>query len=157
PAPPPPRSLTELPTCPVCLERMDEAATGLLTIICQHVFHCSCLTKWKDSSCPVCRYTQHSSTRSRGRRFSTTTRGDSEDLETEDDEEEEAFCYTCHANSNLWICLICGNIGCGRYDEAHAFSHYKETSHAYAMDIDTQRIWDYASDNYVHRLLQSKS
>src|SRR5204863_9057009 len=38
-------SLIELPTCPVCLERMDET-TGLLTIICQHVFHCTCLQKW---------------------------------------------------------------------------------------------------------------
>lgn len=25
------------------------------------------------------------------------------------------------------------------------------------MDIDTQRVWDYAGDGYVHRLIQSKS
>lgn len=80
-----------------------------------------------------------------------------EDDDEEEEEEEEQFCSTCHANSNLWICLICGNVGCGRYDEAHAFSHYQETSHSYAMDIDTQRVWDYAGDNYVHRLLQNKS
>lgn len=52
--------------------------------------------------------------------------------------------------------LVCGNVGCGRYDEAHAFSHYVETSHCYAMDIDTQRVWDYAADGYVHRLIQNK-
>lgn len=52
--------------------------------------------------------------------------------------------------------LVCGNVGCGRYDEAHAFSHYLETSHCYAMDIDTQRVWDYAADGYVHRLIQNK-
>lgn len=139
PAPPPTPSLLELPTCPVCLERMDET-TGLLTILCQHVFHCACLSKWKDSSCPVCRYTQGPGIRERN-----------------DDEDEDECCGTCGAVNNLWICLICGNLGCGRYDDAHAFEHYKETSHCYAMDIETQRVWDYVGDGYVHRLIQNKA
>jgi BRCA1-associated protein len=33
----------ELPTCPVCLDRMDATVTGLLTTICRHTFHCNCL------------------------------------------------------------------------------------------------------------------
>lgn len=53
--------------------------------------------------------------------------------------------------------LICGNVGCGRYDDAHAFAHYEQTSHAFAMDIATQHVWDYAGDGYVHRLIQNKS
>ncbi|KAL7266098.1 hypothetical protein RUND412_011369 [Rhizina undulata] len=138
PVPPPTPNLLELPTCPVCLERMDET-TGLLTILCQHVFHCACLSKWKDSSCPVCRYTQSPS---RFRR--------------EEDPEAET-CNVCGADENLWICLICGNVGCGRYDDAHAFAHYEATGHSYAMDISTQRVWDYVGDGYVHRLIQNKS
>jgi hypothetical protein len=39
----------ELPTCPVCLERMDTSITGLVTVPCSHTFHCMCLTKWGDS------------------------------------------------------------------------------------------------------------
>lgn len=39
----------ELPTCPVCLERMDSAQTGLVTVPCAHTFHCMCLSKWGDS------------------------------------------------------------------------------------------------------------
>lgn len=39
----------ELPTCPVCLERMDSAVTGLVTVPCSHTFHCTCLSKWGDS------------------------------------------------------------------------------------------------------------
>ena len=39
----------ELPTCPVCLERMDSAVTGLVTVPCSHTFHCACLSKWGDS------------------------------------------------------------------------------------------------------------
>lgn len=141
PLAPPTPSLIELPTCPVCLERMDET-TGLLTIICQHVFHCTCLQKWKGSGCPVCRYTLDDFGR-RGQGMDTDV-GPSE-------------CSVCHSEVNLWICLICGNIGCGRYDGAHAFAHFKETSHAFSMDLATQRVWDYVSDAYVHRIIQSKS
>ncbi|KAL4752871.1 hypothetical protein BDW72DRAFT_51819 [Aspergillus terricola var. indicus] len=141
PLAPPTPSLIELPTCPVCLERMDET-TGLLTIICQHVFHCTCLQKWKGSGCPVCRYTQDD--------FRKTSQGfpfDDGDVE----------CSVCHSDVNLWVCLICGNVGCGRYDSAHAFAHYSQTSHAFAMDLSTQRVWDYVGDAYVHRIIQSKT
>ncbi|OMP86486.1 RING finger protein ETP1-like protein [Diplodia seriata] len=142
PLPPPTSSLVELPTCPVCLERMDET-TGLLTILCQHVFHCACLEKWRGSGCPVCRYTQNDSLIARGY--------------ASDGEGPENECSVCGTSSNLWICLICGNIGCGRYDSAHAFQHYEATSHSYAMDIATQHVWDYAGDGYVHRLIQNKA
>ncbi|CAK1365392.1 unnamed protein product [Cercospora beticola] len=144
PMPPPPPNLLELPTCPVCLERMDET-TGLLTILCQHVFHCACLEKWRGSGCPVCRYTHAPSYT-----FPYPRPGGPED------EEQETMCSVCAGTENLWVCLICGNIGCGRYDSAHAYAHYEETSHCYAMDINTQHVWDYAGDGYVHRLIQSK-
>lgn len=145
PLAPPPPNLLELPTCPVCLERMDET-TGLLTILCQHVFHCACLEKWRGSGCPVCRYTHSPSyTFPYPRPDGSVAEDDSEPL-----------CSVCAGTSNLWICLICGNIGCGRYDDAHAYAHYEETSHCYAMDINTQHVWDYAGDGYVHRLIQSK-
>ncbi|KAJ5549861.1 BRCA1-associated 2 [Penicillium sp. DV-2018c] len=141
PLAPPTPALIELPTCPVCLERMDET-TGLLTIICQHVFHCTCLEKWKGSGCPVCRYTQDDC-----RKSNAGLKPDQEPQE----------CSVCHSDQNLWACLICGTIGCGRYDGAHAFDHWKETSHAFAMDLSTERVWDYVGDAYVHRIIQSKT
>lgn len=63
----------------------------------------------------------------------------------------------CSSTTNLWICLICGNIGCGRYGRAHAHSHYEQTTHLYALELETQRVWDYAGDGYVHRLIQNKA
>lgn len=58
---------------------------------------------------------------------------------------------------DLWICLICGHVGCGRYREGHAVDHWHETEHAYALELESQRVWDYVSDGYVHRLIQSKT
>ncbi|KAJ5772921.1 hypothetical protein N7457_007817 [Penicillium paradoxum] len=141
PLAPPTPALIELPTCPVCLERMDET-TGLLTIICQHVFHCTCLQKWEGSGCPVCRYTQDDC-----RKSNAGLKPDQEPQE----------CSVCHTEENLWACLICGTIGCGRYDGAHAFDHWKETTHAFSMDLTSQRVWDYVGDAYVHRIIQNKT
>lgn len=71
--------------------------------------------------------------------------------------DEPAECSVCRSELNLWVCLICGNVGCGRYDGAHAFAHYKDTSHAFAMDLASQRVWSYVGDAYVHRIIQSKT
>ncbi|CAL5361577.1 unnamed protein product [Camellia sinensis] len=140
-----PASSTEQPTCPVCLVlrgngvywfalcfmRLEQDMSGILTTICNHSFHCSCISKWADSSCPVCRYCQQ--------------------------QPEKSICFVCQTSENLWICVICGFVGCGRYKEGHSIRHWKETQHCYSLELDTQRVWDYAGDNYVHRLIQSKT
>lgn len=127
----PPTGLTEIPTCPVCLERLDQHISGILTTVCNHSFHSSCMSKWTDSSCPVCRYCQQ--------------------------QLENSTCSVCSTSENLWICVICGFVGCGRYKSAHAINHWKETQHCYSLELETQRVWDYVGDNYVHRLIQSKT
>lgn len=125
--------MTELPNCPVCLERMDESVDGILTILCNHAFHMECLDKWGDTSCPVCRYCQTP------------------------EEVADNRCMKCGSQESLWICLICGNIGCGRYVGLHAYRHFQETQHTYAMELGNNKVWDYVGDNYVHRLVQNKS
>ncbi|XP_045609379.1 BRCA1-associated protein isoform X2 [Procambarus clarkii] len=123
---------TELPNCPVCLERMDESVDGILTILCNHSFHGECLAKWGDTSCPVCRYCQTP------------------------EETPDQRCSLCGAADSLWICLICGHVGCGRYVGGHAHRHFMETNHLFALQVGNNRVWDYVRDNYVHRLLQSE-
>ncbi|MEQ2216418.1 hypothetical protein XENOCAPTIV_015877 [Xenoophorus captivus] len=54
---------------------------------------------------------------------------------------EDASLYSLQ---NLWICLICGHIGCGRYVSRHAYKHFEETQHTYAMQLTNHRVWDYA-------------
>ncbi|XP_030759634.1 BRCA1-associated protein [Sitophilus oryzae] len=133
----PPPGHTELPMCPVCLERMDESVDGVLTILCNHAFHASCLEKWGDSTCPVCRCVQSP------------------------EQAETSECEKCGkiapSPDALWICLICGHVGCGRYLGGHAASHYIESGHCYALQLGSHRVWDYKGDNFVHRLLQNKA
>jgi BRCA1-associated protein len=135
---------TELATCPVCLDRLDSDVSGLFTIPCQHTFHSSCLSKWKDNTCPVCRYSNKI--------------GDMDtDLSMNNSLESSEKCIDCGISENLWICLICGNVGCGRYDQKHAITHWKDTGHCFAMETNSQRVWDYAEDGYVHRLVQNEA
>ncbi|MCL7025871.1 hypothetical protein MKW94_004139 [Papaver nudicaule] len=70
---------------------------------------------------------------------------------------EKSKCSICETLENLWICVICGFVGCGRYKEGHAITHWKETQHCYSLELETRRVWDYVGDNYVHRLIQSKT
>ncbi|UYV64323.1 BRAP [Cordylochernes scorpioides] len=123
----------EAQTCPVCLDKLDDNVAGVLTILCNHSFHSQCLAQWGDTSCPVCRYSQIPELC------------------------QDNLCFTCSSQESLWLCLICGNIGCGRYVEGHAHKHYLESHHTYAMHLENSKVWDYAADNYVHRLVQNKA
>lgn len=38
-------------------------------------------------------------------------------------------------------------------EHCHSYLHYYETGHAYALEVSTRRVWDYASNAYVHALL----
>ena len=104
-------------------------------------------------SCPVCRYSQTLLSSYRllldrhvpGIPFADPTSS------------SQSICSSCSSTTNLWICLVCGNIGCGRYGQAHAQAHYQSTTHLYALELETQRVWDYAGDGYVHRLIQNKA
>ena len=40
--------------------------------------------------------------------------------------------------ADLWICLICGHVGCGRYRGLHAAAHWQESGHGYALELETQ-------------------
>ncbi|UKZ76677.1 hypothetical protein TrVFT333_004386 [Trichoderma virens FT-333] len=116
PFPPPTPNLVELPTCPVCLERMDET-NGLMTVACSHVFHCTCLQRWKGTGCPVCRFTNPSDERDPSNPYS------------------QPF---------------------GGYKGGHAKDHWKDTAHCFALELETQHVWDYAGDMWVHRLIRDK-
>lgn len=55
----------------------------------------------------------------------------------------EAHCNDCSLSANLWLCLICGSLGCGRknYDgsggNGHAIAHFQNTGHALVVKTGT--------------------
>jgi len=126
-----PSNGTELPYCTICLERMDESVSTVMTILCNHKFHSSCLAQWEDPTCPVCRYVQTP------------------------EAAHDQICLDCQSTDDLWICLVCGYVGCGRYAGGHAHAHFLNTEHCYSMQLGHNRVWDYVGDNFVHRLVQN--
>jgi ubiquitin carboxyl-terminal hydrolase 5/13 len=54
-----------------------------------------------------------------------------------------AHCSQCELDKNLWLCLTCGNLGCGRrqYDgsggNGHALEHFTQTGHALSCKLGT--------------------
>lgn len=127
---------------------MDDT-NGLMTIPCSHVFHCTCLQNWKGAGCPVCRFTNTpglEGTPDDARNPCSQPFGSS----------VSNLCSVCDCTDDLWICLVCGNVGCGRYKGGHAKDHWKETAHSFALELETQYVWDYAGDVWVHRLIRDK-
>ena len=140
--------------CAVCLEAMDgtDEPTTIVTTVCNHTFHLQCLAKCQGSPCPVCRY-DHSGLNNQSL-FSQ--------------------CHLCATTAHNYVCLICGTVSCGglalpnghdvcavdassgQGPQSHARLHYEETLHAYALETETQHVWDFCGQGYVHRLLQNK-
>ena len=56
-----------------------------------------------------------------------------------------AKCQSCDLNENLWLCLTCGELGCGRKQwgpnappgNNHAITHFEATGHPLAVKMGT--------------------
>ncbi|KAG7286170.1 hypothetical protein NEMBOFW57_008475 [Staphylotrichum longicolle] len=107
----------------------------------------TCAT-WKGSGCPVCR--------------ATNPKPNHEHYDPNNPYSQPFgsgvanICNNCNCTDDLWICLICGNVGCGRYNGGHAKEHWKRTAHSFSLELETQHVWDYAGDMWVHRLIRDK-
>ncbi|KAL6576481.1 hypothetical protein OROHE_000262 [Orobanche hederae] len=111
-------------------ERLDHSTSAIKSTGCNHSFGCSCCCVTK-LSCPVCLLCE--------------------------EEDGKPSCEACGTTSNLWACLICGYVGCERCEGGHAFKHFEDKKHSYALEIKTLKISDYFGDKYVHRFNQTKS
>ncbi|KAF8628847.1 hypothetical protein AX17_005907 [Amanita inopinata Kibby_2008] len=54
-----------------------------------------------------------------------------------------AHCWACYLTSNLWLCLTCGNLACGRKQfgghdgNGHALTHFESTGHPVSVKLGT--------------------
>ena len=55
-----------------------------------------------------------------------------------------AHCIRCELKENLWLCLICGSLGCGRKQyggapggNGHGLNHFEETGHPISVKLGT--------------------
>jgi len=117
-------ALLELPSCPVCFERLDPSTIGLKPLRAEMR-----LPEWPNDSCPVCNY-----------------------LEGKPEQRKAVCCMKCGTRKSLWLCLLCGFAGCGRYVKSHARRHYHESSHRFSLDVESSRVWDYVGDKFVHNV-----
>lgn len=145
---------TQLPGCAVCLTRLEPSISGVVARACTHASACMCLSQDCSAGCRVCRVV--------GRRLSLAMATQATDASAPRpaearpprDEEAGPVCFMCSERQPLWICLVCGTTGCGRYASMHAHAHYVRSRHELALDLSTQRVWDYEGDRFVHRVME---
>ncbi len=176
----------ELPMCPVCLDCLDPLALGLFPepsteevleqrnasdiqlenseVTTSRDFsppgrrRCcqkrrrqgpGSLCAWSGSTCHVCKIL--SSTDPGKVRVGGVGAADHQ-------EAQKIFCNDgdCSIAHNLWLCLVCCHVGCGRYTNEHAKSHFSLTGHSYSLELSTGRVWDYYGDRFIHRILRKR-
>ena len=125
-----------------------------VTILCGHTFNWKCLIGYGNIedeeidetslTCPLCRFYQSPQ---------PITQCDACDV-TDD-------MYSQQKEKTLWTCLICGHVGClslgitmqdGSLEASHnghAYEHYQDSMHVYAMEVQSKKVWDFSKQDYV--------
>lgn len=155
----------------------EEDAHTIVTTVCNHTFHLECLAQCQGSPCPVCRYdhsglnneslfsqchvcgkTEHSyvclicGTVSCGGR--PVTARPAAGLDNAGDDSPICAPAAASATPSNAPPTFVGTVAEG--PQSHARQHYNQTLHAYALEAETQHVWDFCGQGYVHRLLQNK-
>eukprot|EP00049_Salpingoeca_infusionum_P002019 m.52988 g.52988 ORF g.52988 m.52988 type:complete len:477 (+) comp11345_c1_seq2:134-1564(+) len=120
-------------SCPICLDPIIPTKPTAVTP-CSHLFHAECLSQHVEETCPVCRKSLAY-------------------------QNLDSTCEECDTSKDMWLCLGCGHVGCGRVQwlgsedrsetQGHALEHYLSTSHRLARNVDSGRVWDYGQDCYL--------
>ena len=62
---------------------------------------------------------------------------------------EAWLCDSCEVSHDVWVCLSCGNVGCGRESEGHALKHFKDTKHPISLCLNSKHCFCYLCDDWV--------
>jgi len=141
----------------------------IFTTACTHSFHLDCFVKCQNAPCPLCRFDH--STLNDSLSSSCHACGSchqiyiclvcgivscqAEDTLTEVNiDPTSTWNHTLlqqqHHHSNHPSLDQDSNVS------GHARMHYQQTLHAYALEVESQHVFDFAGNGYVHRLIQNK-
>uniref|UniRef100_A0A6G1SCE3 Ubiquitin carboxyl-terminal hydrolase n=1 Tax=Aceria tosichella TaxID=561515 RepID=A0A6G1SCE3_9ACAR len=66
-------------------------------------------------------------------------------------------CQVCKSDRSPWMCVLCGQVHCGRYVNSHARKHFlNDNQHFLAICCHSRAAFCYACDDYVINDTQSK-
>jgi len=143
----------EIPSCPVCLHRIDPVRLGLPKPknyqLCSN--HCVTTTNLVDGRLVETCSNQRFLTPWPPPGHCTACHVIHDYWNPREDGHVEVFCNRCAMEETLWVCLTCGYVACGRYTNVHSVEHYQESHHRYSLELVTFRIWDYVTDEFAHR------
>uniref|UniRef100_A0A7S1YS01 RING-type domain-containing protein n=1 Tax=Ditylum brightwellii TaxID=49249 RepID=A0A7S1YS01_9STRA len=155
---------------------------SIITTVCNHTFHIDCLLRWQDSPCPVCRYDHSGLNQALSScRVCSTTQYNMVCLicgvvscarppllstslppaatttlgGTHEEEEWTQLPRSTPPPPPTTTPSTPSTRTIPPTPSGHAQQHYDETLHAYALDLETQHVWDFAGQGYVHRLIQN--
>ena len=163
-----PRLVYDIPTCPVCLHRIEPTRLGLPSPQNHQLCSKFCpppnlanpkqddqtLSTSSSSSCPQQRLLRPWPPPCRCNACHVIDRYWKSELQASDKQshgDNHLRCFRCELEETLWVCLTCGLVGCGRYSNKHSVEHFDETGHPFSLELATLRIWDYATGYFSHR------
>lgn len=146
-----------IPTCPLCGDRLESTVSGyppqtpLCTCArCGSGHQCTCFLS---SSCLVCRRFAESLEQARQPQDGQQPQQSQQQQQQQTPSAPAIKCEACAKAGDPWICLLCGYVGCSRYQAMHAKDHCVAHQHFFSMNLLTQQIWDYDGDCFVHRVV----
>eukprot|EP01033_Poteriospumella_lacustris_P000964 gene964-692_t len=157
--------------CTLCLEPLAPRRPQSVVLYCGHVFHLQCLVRAEGLFCPVCRF-QHAHSVHDAPACATCQQlchaaaPDADGSATAADDcvalapwksplpaTALAAASSLDVARDVWLCLVCGATTCGDLQRNHRRAHFEDTRHAYAMNVFSRRVYDFAGGGYVHRLM----
>lgn len=155
-----PRTRFDIPSCPVCLHRIDPRTLGLpapqTNQLCSKFCTPPTMTShnFENPSCRNQRLLRPWPSPCRCSACITIDRHWKTQIHAIDrglDHRDCLSCFQCGLQETLWVCLTCAFVGCGRYSNRHSVEHFDETGHPFSLELATLRIWDYARGDFSHR------
>ena len=58
-------------------------------------------------------------------------------------------CQTCGQSDDIWLCLSCARVGCGRHSSAHAIDHFQSSGHPLVLSFANKAFHCYKCDEWV--------